>query len=102
MRRGFPVYSSVAGAWAHNRAADASTQSTLRFTAPILSTAGIQRSVYNPDMPAPQKTRCHWATTPLSIAYHDREWGVPQHKDRVLFEFMILEGAQAGLSWETI
>jgi DNA-3-methyladenine glycosylase I len=48
------------------------------------------------------KTRCHWASTPLSIAYHDREWGVPQHKDRVLFEFLILEGAQAGLSWETI
>ena len=48
------------------------------------------------------KKRCHWATTPLSIAYHDREWGVPQHKDRVLFEFLILEGAQAGLSWETI
>ena len=48
------------------------------------------------------KTRCHWASTPLSIAYHDREWGVPQHQDRVLFEFLILEGAQAGLSWETI
>jgi DNA-3-methyladenine glycosylase I len=40
--------------------------------------------------------------TPLSIAYHDREWGVPVHDDRVLFEFLILEGAQAGLSWETI
>jgi DNA-3-methyladenine glycosylase I len=38
----------------------------------------------------------------LSIAYHDREWGVPQHDDRILFEFLILEGAQAGLSWETI
>ncbi len=46
--------------------------------------------------------RCHWARTDLSIAYHDREWGVPQHDDRVLFEFLILEGAQAGLSWETI
>jgi len=46
--------------------------------------------------------RCAWATTPLSIAYHDREWGVPVHDDRVLFEFLILEGAQAGLSWETI
>ena len=46
--------------------------------------------------------RCHWARTELSIAYHDREWGVPQHDDRVLFEFLILEGAQAGLSWETI
>ena len=46
--------------------------------------------------------RCHWARTELSIDYHDREWGVPQHDDRVLFEFLILEGAQAGLSWETI
>ena len=46
--------------------------------------------------------RCAWATTELGIAYHDREWGVPQHDDRVLFEFLILEGAQAGLSWETI
>src|SRR5689334_25230579 len=46
--------------------------------------------------------RCHWAKTPLSIAYHDKEWGVPVHDDRVLFEFLILEGAQAGLSWETI
>lgn len=46
--------------------------------------------------------RCGWARAELSIAYHDREWGVPQHDDRVLFEFLILEGAQAGLSWETI
>lgn len=47
-------------------------------------------------------TRCFWATTPLSIAYHDEEWGVPSHDDVHLFEFLILEGAQAGLSWETI
>jgi DNA-3-methyladenine glycosylase I len=47
-------------------------------------------------------TRCTWATTPLGIEYHDREWGVPVHDDRLLFEFLILEGAQAGLSWETI
>jgi DNA-3-methyladenine glycosylase I len=46
--------------------------------------------------------RCRWATSPLMIEYHDREWGVPVHDDRVLFEFLILEGAQAGLSWETI
>ena len=46
--------------------------------------------------------RCDWAKTPLSIAYHDEEWGVPLHDDRRLFEFLILEGAQAGLSWETI
>jgi len=49
-----------------------------------------------------ERHRCAWATTPLGIAYHDREWGVPVHDDRVLFEFLILEGAQAGLSWETI
>src|SRR5438309_9188935 len=46
--------------------------------------------------------RCSWATSESSIAYHDNEWGVPQHDDRVLFEFLILEGAQAGLSWSTI
>jgi DNA-3-methyladenine glycosylase I len=46
--------------------------------------------------------RCPWPTTELYIAYHDREWGVPQHDDRVLFEFLVLEGAQAGLSWLTI
>jgi DNA-3-methyladenine glycosylase I len=49
-----------------------------------------------------QVLRCHWAKTDLSVAYHDREWGVPVHDDRRLFEFLILEGAQAGLSWETI
>ena len=46
--------------------------------------------------------RCGWAQTDLSIAYHDEEWGVPVHDDRKLFEFLILEGAQAGLSWEII
>ena len=46
--------------------------------------------------------RCGWPKTELSIAYHDREWGSPVHDDRRLFEFLILEGAQAGLSWETI
>ncbi|HET9532928.1 MAG TPA: DNA-3-methyladenine glycosylase I [Blastocatellia bacterium] len=46
--------------------------------------------------------RCDWAKTELSIRYHDTEWGVPLHDDRSLFEFLILEGAQAGLSWETI
>jgi len=49
-----------------------------------------------------QPRRCHWARTELGIAYHDREWGNPVHDDRTLFEFLILEGAQAGLSWETI
>ena len=52
--------------------------------------------------PVDEKRRCRWAVTDLSIAYHDREWGVPVHDDRLLFEFLILEGAQAGLSWETI
>src|SRR5688572_15991855 len=47
-------------------------------------------------------TRCPWPTKELDIHYHDTEWGVPQHDDRLLFEFLILEGAQAGLSWSTI
>lgn len=46
--------------------------------------------------------RCPWASNELSIRYHDEEWGVPLHDDRRLFEFLILEGAQAGLSWDTI
>jgi DNA-3-methyladenine glycosylase I len=46
--------------------------------------------------------RCPWAKNELSIRYQDREWGVPQRDDRVLFEFLVLEGAQAGLSWDTI
>ena len=46
--------------------------------------------------------RCRWATTNLNIPYHDEEWGVPVHDDRLLFEFLKLEGAQAGLSWDTI
>jgi DNA-3-methyladenine glycosylase I len=57
-------------------------------------------------MKVPEKNekvvRCAWASNELSIPYHDREWGVPQHNDQVLFEFLILEGAQAGLSWDTI
>jgi DNA-3-methyladenine glycosylase I len=46
--------------------------------------------------------RCAWARRPLDVTYHDAEWGVPVHDDRVLFEFLVLEGAQAGLSWSTI
>ncbi|MGH8092506.1 MAG: DNA-3-methyladenine glycosylase I [Chthoniobacterales bacterium] len=46
--------------------------------------------------------RCSWATIEPAITYHDKEWGVPLHDDRLLFEFLILEGAQAGLSWMTI
>lgn len=46
--------------------------------------------------------RCQWAKSEADIAYHDSEWGVPVHDDRLLFEFLLLEGAQAGLSWSTI
>jgi DNA-3-methyladenine glycosylase I len=49
-----------------------------------------------------ERVRCGWASNELSIPYHDDEWGVPVHDDRTLFEFLILEGAQAGLSWNTI
>ena len=48
------------------------------------------------------KHRCEWANTEMMREYHDREWGVPIHDDQILFEFLILEGFQAGLSWETI
>ena len=46
--------------------------------------------------------RCSWAKTELLIPYHDQEWGVPVHDDRLLFEFLVLGGTQAGLSWEMI
>jgi DNA-3-methyladenine glycosylase I len=49
-----------------------------------------------------EKNRCPWSKSDLYVQYHDTEWGVPVHDDRLLFEFLILEGAQAGLSWETI
>ncbi len=49
-----------------------------------------------------KRARCAWATTPEMVAYHDDEWGRPLHDDRALFEFLVLEGAQAGLSWLTI
>lgn len=48
------------------------------------------------------RQRCAWAKTEPNVSYHDKEWGVPVHDDQLLFEFLILEGAQAGLSWETI
>jgi DNA-3-methyladenine glycosylase I len=50
----------------------------------------------------PELKRCAWPRNPLAIAYHDEEWGVPVRSDRKLFEFLVLEGAQAGLSWDTI
>ena len=53
-------------------------------------------------MKSKQKKRCAWPKSDLDIEYHDSEWGVPVHDDRLLFEFLILEGAQAGLSWSTI
>src|SRR5205085_2962231 len=52
--------------------------------------------------PHKEMKRCSWATNELNIPYHDAEWGVPLHDDRSLFEFLVLEGAQAGLSWDTI
>jgi len=57
-----------------------------------------------PSRPASKRIRCGWAklTNPLYVAYHDEEWGVPVHDDRHLFEMLVLEGAQAGLAWETI
>jgi DNA-3-methyladenine glycosylase I len=54
------------------------------------------------NVPEKNVVRCTWASNELMILYHDREWGVPQHDDGGLFEFLILEGAQAGLSWDTI
>jgi DNA-3-methyladenine glycosylase I len=63
-------------------------------TVPIYGKQGRKRGQ------SPQ--RCAWARNALAIAYHDREWGVPVKDDRVFFEFLILEGAQAGLSWDTI
>jgi DNA-3-methyladenine glycosylase I len=58
----------------------------------------MKKSGSDPDL----RKRCTWPGNPLAIAYHDREWGVPVRDDRKLFEFLILEGAQAGLSWDTI
>ena len=52
--------------------------------------------------PVQEPVRCAWASNELAVRYHDEEWGRPVHDDRVLFEFLILEGAQAGLSWNTI
>ena len=48
------------------------------------------------------KRRCAWPKNELSIAYHDQEWGVPVHDDRIWFEFLVLDAAQAGLSWDTV
>jgi DNA-3-methyladenine glycosylase I len=53
-------------------------------------------------VPSPAIRPCPWPKTPLDLAYHDAEWGVPEHDDRRLFEMLILEGAQAGLSWSIV
>jgi DNA-3-methyladenine glycosylase I len=58
--------------------------------------------VASPAKSKSEVTRCRWASNEWNIPYHDEEWGVPVHDDRLLFEFLILEGAQAGLSWDTI
>jgi DNA-3-methyladenine glycosylase I len=63
----------------------------------------VRSVIYRSSMNDPALPRCGWATSdPLYIAYHDEEWGQPSHDDRHLFEMLILEGAQAGLSWITI
>jgi len=56
----------------------------------------------SPSVGSSSTVRCHWAANDLNIPYHDEEWGVPLHDDRALFELLILEGAQAGLSWDTV
>jgi DNA-3-methyladenine glycosylase I len=61
----------------------------------------IRKSGFH-EMAKSELIRCAWASNELSIPYHDKEWGVPMHDDIVLFEFLVLEGAQAGLSWDTI
>jgi DNA-3-methyladenine glycosylase I len=70
----------------------------------VLGSKGVFNMRLQKPLPTPLQApvRCRWARTPLSVAYHDEEWGVPVHDDRILFEFLTLEGAQAGLSWETI
>lgn len=61
--------------------------------------AGIRSCAYNGHMRELSLERCPWARTELAIRYHDQEWGVPVHDDRLLLEFLVLGGAQAGLSW---
>jgi DNA-3-methyladenine glycosylase I len=70
--------------------------------APLLLLLGFSARPVHVAIERRMKKRCHWATNERSIPYHDEEWGVPVHDDRTLFEFLILEGAQAGLSWDTV
>jgi len=68
----------------------------------VTPSASPSRAI-DPDAFVPDdRPRCHWATGPWNTPYHDTEWGVPVHDDRTHFEFLVLEGAQAGLSWLTI
>src|SRR5512139_413568 len=88
----------------------ASLRSVTQVTNPILPASidatHTQCEIVPPELmtsPIDDKHRCPWARNdPLYHRYHDEEWGVPVHDDRLLFEFLILEGAQAGLSWSTI
>jgi DNA-3-methyladenine glycosylase I len=72
--------------------------------APVFSSPQMtpSRATSSSTFPSSQVIRCHWASNDFNIAYHDEEWGVPVHDDRTWFEFLTLEGAQAGLSWDTI
>jgi DNA-3-methyladenine glycosylase I len=67
-------------------------------TTNVFSIPGVRGGIGRATM----KTRCAWAKSEMMVCYHDEEWGVPEHDDRKLFEFIVLEGAQAGLSWSTI
>jgi DNA-3-methyladenine glycosylase I len=74
-----------------------------RVSPPLCTSDGLPRSMPRPVPRKADKTRCSWAMSdPVLRTYHDREWGVPEHDDRRLFEFLVLDGAQAGLSWLTI
>src|SRR5882724_8936719 len=77
-----------------------SLSSRARSTVFETMTPAIKNSTQ--EIRADPRVRCSWASNELSIRYHDEEWGVPVHRDGMLFEFLILEGAQAGLSWNTI
>src|SRR5207245_10904001 len=74
----------------------------IRLPRPVSARPGRRLLIVNTICFRMETRRCDWARSEAEQRYHDTEWGVPQHDDRVLFEFLILEGAQAGLSWETI
>ncbi len=110
MRREILVRSAVVsllvrGKQAHNRNVGRAERALFGLLVPALSyrcgvSTCVKSSMNAKDKREPR--RCHWAQAPLMSQYHDEEWGRPVHDDRALFEFLILEGAQAGLSWETI